>query len=147
MYRSGANTSQGGGVSWSYILRNPSLTVLIRKTPLGGIVAQARLGSECLWRLTPLRALDELDALVGRMWRGSRRHPRKQQGGETARWQVSQAHFCHDVANAPICVEQLERYVSRSRQQAVYAAAQADLQKLYAVVDGRAGAAGRGRSI
>jgi hypothetical protein len=70
MFRSGANASQGGGVSWSYILRNPSLTVLIRQTPLGGIVAQARLGSECLWRLTPLRALDELDALVGRMWRG-----------------------------------------------------------------------------
>jgi hypothetical protein len=138
MYRSGANTSQGGGVSWSYILRNPSLTLLIRKTPLGGIVAQARLGSECLWRLTARRALDELDALVGRMWRGSRSHPRKQQGGDAAKWQVSQAHFCVDVANAPICLEQLDRYVSRSRQQAVYAAAQADLRKLYAVVDGRA---------
>jgi hypothetical protein len=138
MYRAGANTKQGGGVSWSYILRNPSLTFLIRKTPLGGIVAQARLGSECLWRLTPLRALDELDALIQRLWRGSRRHPRKQHGGDMARWQVSQAHLCHDVANAPICVEQLDRYVSRSRQQAVYAAAQADLRKLYAVVDGRA---------
>jgi hypothetical protein len=139
MYRSGANTSQGGGVSWSYILRNSSLTLLIRRTPLGGIVAQARLGSECLWRLTALRALDELDALVGRMWRGSRRHPRKQRGGDAARWQVSQAHLCVDVVNAPIHEEQLARYVSRSRQQAVYAAAQADLRKLYAVVDGRTG--------
>jgi hypothetical protein len=142
MFRSGANTSQGGGVSWSYILRNPSLTLLIRTTPLGGIVAQARLGSECLWRRTPLRALDDLDTLIQRMWRGSGRHPRKQHSGDTARWQVSQAHFCHDVANAPICLEQLDRYVSRSRQQAVYAPAQADLRKLYAVVDGRAAAEG-----
>ncbi len=39
MYRAGTNTTQGGGVSWSYILRNPSLTLLIRKAPLGGIVA------------------------------------------------------------------------------------------------------------
>jgi hypothetical protein len=144
MYRSGANTRQGGGVSWSYILRNPSLTLLIRKTPLGGIVAQARLGSECLWRLTPLRALDELDALVGRMWHGSRRHPRKQRGGETARWQVSQAHLCHDVANAPITLDQLDRYLSRSRRQAVYAAGQAELRKLYAVVDGQIGEQGEG---
>jgi hypothetical protein len=80
MYRAGVNTNQGGGVSWSYILRNASLTLLIRKTPLGSIIAQARLGSECLWRLTPRRAVDELDALVRRMWRGSLRHPRKQQG-------------------------------------------------------------------
>src|SRR5260370_15562177 len=64
----GVNTDQGGGVSWSYILRNKSLTLLIRKSPLGGIVAQARMGSECLWRLTPRRALDELGALLRRMW-------------------------------------------------------------------------------
>ena len=69
MYRAGVNTKQGGGVSWSYILRNPSLTLLIRKAPLGGIVAQARLGSECLWRRTPRAALDELNLLVRRLWR------------------------------------------------------------------------------
>jgi hypothetical protein len=133
MYRAGVNTSLGGGVSWSYILRNASLTLLIRKTPLGSIIAQARLGSECLWRLTPRRALDELDALVHRMWRGSLRHPRKQQG----RWQVSQVHLAHDVANTSIALEQLDRYVSRSRRQSVFDAAQADLHTLYEVVDGR----------
>ncbi|HEV8191851.1 MAG TPA: hypothetical protein VGP82_10260 [Ktedonobacterales bacterium] len=53
MYRAGVNTQQGGGVSWSYILRIPSLILLIRKAPRGGIVAQARLGSESLWRRTP----------------------------------------------------------------------------------------------
>jgi len=35
MYRAGVNPMQGGGVSWSYILRNPSLTLLIRRAPLG----------------------------------------------------------------------------------------------------------------
>jgi hypothetical protein len=133
IYRAGVNTSQGGGVSWSYILRNASLTLLIRKTPLGSIIAQARLGSECLWRLTPRRALDELDALVRRMWRGSLRHPRKQQG----KWQVSQVHLAHDIANTTIALDQLDRYVSRSRRQSVFEAAQADLQSLYAVVDGQ----------
>jgi hypothetical protein len=133
MYRAGVNTNQGGGVSWSYILRNASLTLLIRKTPLGTVIAQARLGSECLWRLTPRRALDELDALVRRMWRGSLRHPRKQQG----KWQVSQVHLAHDITNTSITLEQLDRYISRSRRQSVYEAAQADLRFLYAVVDGR----------
>jgi hypothetical protein len=133
IYRAGVNTHQGGRVSWSYILRNVSLTLLIRKTPLGSIIAQARLGSECLWRLTPRRALDDLDALVRRMWRGSLRHPRKQQGN----WQVSQVHLAHDIANTSIALQQLDRYVSRSRRQSVFEAAQADLQTLYAVVDGR----------
>src|SRR5262245_12317673 len=133
MYRAGVNTNQGGGVSWSYILRNTSLTLLIRKTPLGSIIAQARLGSECLWRLTPGRALDELDALVRRMWRGSLRHPRKQQG----KWQVSQVHLAHDIANTTIALEQLDRYISRSRRQTVFEAAQADLHSLYVAVDSR----------
>src|SRR5262245_21381976 len=138
MYRAGVNTNQGGGVSWSYILRNASLTLLIRKTPLGSIIAQARLGSECLWRLMPRRALDELDALVRRMWGGSLRHPRKPQG----KWQVSQVHLAHDVANTAITLEQLERYISRSRRQSVFEAAQADLHSLYAVDDGRRNADG-----
>ena len=133
MYRAGVNTNQGGGVSWSYILRNASLTLLVRKTPLGSIIAQARLGSECLWRLTPRRALDELDGLVRRMWGGSLRHPRKQQG----KWQVSQAHLAHDIANTTIALEHLDRYVSRSRRQSVFEAAQADLHSLYAVVNGQ----------
>jgi hypothetical protein len=138
MYRAGVSTNQGGGVSWSFILRNTSLTLLIRKTPLGSIIAQARLGSECLWRLTPRRALDELDALVRRMWRGSLRHPRKQQG----KWQVSQVHLAHDITNTTIALEQLDRYVSRSRRQSVFEAAQADLHSFYAAVDGQRGDAG-----
>jgi len=100
-------------------LVNPSLRLLIRRTPLGGIVANARLGSECLWRRTPRMALDELHALVRRLWGEQRGH-----------WQVSYAHLAHDVANAPLEREQLDRYVSRSRRQAVYDAAQAELRRL-----------------
>ncbi len=67
------------------------------------------------------------------MWKGSLRHLRKQQG----KWQVSQVHLAHDLANTSIALEQLDRYVSRSRRQSVFEAAQADLRSLYAVVDGR----------
>jgi len=127
MYQAGVRAKGEGkgdgrkakGVSWSYILANPSLRLLIRRTPLGGIVANARLGSECLWRRTPRAALDELHALICRLW-----------GKQWGRWQVSYAHLAHDVANAPLEREQLDRYVSRSRRQAVYDAAQADLQRL-----------------
>lgn len=141
MYRAGASTMQGGGVSWSYILRNPSLTLLIRKSPLGEIIAQARLGSECLWRRTPLGALNDLDALIRRLWRAGQVRKRQHDGqgglaGQGAHWQVSQVHLAHDVAHAPLALEQLDRYVSRSRKQSVFEAAQADLQTLYAGLDG-----------
>jgi len=116
----GSGGGKGGkGVSWSYILVNPSLRLLIRRTPLGGIVANARLGSECLWRRTPRAALDELHALVRRMW-----------GRDHGKWQVSYAHLAHDVANAPLEREQLDHYVSRSRRQAVYDAAKGEMARL-----------------
>jgi hypothetical protein len=135
MYRAGVNTTQGGGVSWSYILRNASLALLVRRAPLGGIVAQARLGSECLWRLTPRWALDEVDALIRKMW--ARPIPfRRDQNGDTARWQVSQVHLAVDVANAPLEAEQVGRYVSRSRTQAVYEAAKAEVEQLLRTIRG-----------
>jgi hypothetical protein len=115
----GADGKRAKGVSWSYILVNPSLRLLIRRTPLGGIVANARLGSECLWRRTPLDALNELNALIRNLW-----------GREAGRWQVSYAHLAHDVANAPLETEQLDRYVSRSRRRALYDAVQAETDRL-----------------
>jgi hypothetical protein len=75
MYQAGVRAKGGKGVSWSYILVNPSLRLLIRRTPLGGIAANARLGSECLWRRTPRAALGELDMLIRRLW-----------GREKGRW-------------------------------------------------------------
>jgi hypothetical protein len=135
MYRAGVNTDQGGGVSWSYILRNNSLALLIRRAPLGGIVAQARLGSACLWRLTPRRALDEVGALIRRMW--ARPIPfRRDRKTDAARWQVSQVHLAVDVANAPLEAEQVGHYVSRSRTQAVYEAAKSELEQLMRAIHG-----------
>jgi hypothetical protein len=123
MYQAGVRAKGDGkkakGVSWSFILVNPSLRLLIRRVPLGGIVANARLGSDCLWRLTERGAVDELHALLRRLW-----------GKQRGRLQVSYAHLAHDVANAPLEREQLDRYVSRSRRQAVYDAAQAELARL-----------------
>jgi hypothetical protein len=131
MYRWGTKPEhggRGGGVSWSYVLLSPSLRLVIRKTPLGGIIAQARLGAECLWRLTPRRALDELDALVRRLWA---------RGGKGAgHWQVSQVHLAHDVANAPILEDWRDRFVSRSRSRAQYEASRAQLVALRRVIRG-----------
>jgi hypothetical protein len=137
MYRGGVNTDQGG-VSWSYILRNTSLALLIREAPLGGIVAQARLGSECLWCLTPRRVLDEVDALIRRMWASPVPFRRDRTSGP-ARWQVSQVHLAVNVTNAPPAAEQTERFVSRSRAQAVYVAAQFEVEQLMRAIRGDEG--------
>jgi hypothetical protein len=143
MYQAGVSAKQGGGVSWSYILRNNSLTLLIHRSPLGGIIAQARLGSECLARLTDRRALDELDALVRRMWtrplpfrRGRAGKGQGSTASQEARWQVSQVHLAVDVAHATLDPEQVARYVSRSRSQAVYHAAKVEVEQLLHIVDG-----------
>jgi hypothetical protein len=134
MYRWGTKPGKveqggrGGGVSWSYVLLTPSLRLVIRKAPLGGIIAQARLGAECLWRLTPRRALDELDALVRRLWG---------KGGKgVGHWQVSQVHLAHDVANAPILEDWRDRFVSRSRSRAQYEASREQLDDLRRVLRG-----------
>jgi hypothetical protein len=110
------SAAPGGGASWGYLLRNGSLALRIRRKPLGGIIAQAQFASECLWRLTPLAALNQLDAFIKQMWGQTHGH-----------WQNSQVHLCHDVMNCSIELEQLERYVSRSRTQAIFDAAQAEI--------------------
>jgi hypothetical protein len=93
------------------------------------------LGSECLWRLTPRRALNEVDALIRRMW--ARPIPlRRERKQDTARWQVSQVHLAIDVANAPLENEQVTRYVSRSRTQAVYEAAKSEVEQLMRAIHG-----------
>jgi hypothetical protein len=138
MYRWGTKAERGrssAGVSWSYVLVTPSLRLLIRRVPLGGIVAQARLGAECLWRLTPRRALDELDVLARRLWTA----PTRGRAPAELHWQVSQVHLAHDVMHAPLEAEQLARYVSRSRTRVVYEAARGDVAALLADVGGGAG--------
>jgi hypothetical protein len=119
MYRAGVSAAQGGGASWAYLLRNGSLTLRIRRKPLGGIIAQVQFASECLWRLTPLEALNQLDRFIKGMW-----------GQTRGQWQNSQVHLCHDVMHASIELEQLDRYVSRSRTQAVFDAAHTEIEQI-----------------
>jgi hypothetical protein len=107
LFRFGASRQQGGGVSWSYILHNASVVILLRRVPLGGIVGQIRLGSEYLWRCTPAGALTEVQNLFRRWWAPTQRE---------ARWQVSQIHWAVDVSNTTLEREQLDRYVSRARK-------------------------------
>ena len=78
-----------------------------------------------------------MDALVKRMW--FRPLPFKRRDGkwtDTARWQVSQIHLAVDVANAPLDLEQADRFVSRSRTQAVYQAAKSEVEQLMRTLHG-----------
>jgi hypothetical protein len=119
IYQHGDGAKGKKGVSWAFILKNPSLTLKVRRSPLGNIIAQARLGSECLWRLTPRRALHELTDLLHRMW-----------GKVPGRLQVSEIHLAADVANFPLTEEGLNRFVSRSQSKARYEAARNQLDTL-----------------
>lgn len=122
MYQYGSSSRQGKGVSWSYILRSPDIALLVHRTPLGGVIAQIRIGSAALWRLTGLGAVEEAERLLFSLW-----------GKTEGHWQVSQAHFCHDVMNTPIDAEQLGRFVSRSHSQAVFDAARRQIATLLGV--------------
>jgi hypothetical protein len=119
MYQHGVSAKGQKGVSWAFILRNPSLTLEIRRNPLGAIIAKARLGSECVWRLTPHRALTELHELLRRLW-----------GKVRGQLQVSEIHLAADLVNFPLTEEGLNRFVSRSRKQATYEAGRKDMAKL-----------------
>jgi hypothetical protein len=117
IYKTGKGTSgQGRGVSWSYILRNAQVMVLLRKTSLAELLGSVRLSSEALWTLGPRAALDGVRRDLRLLWGGG-------QGGQhykALRWQVSQIHLCADVANfVPIPID-LERVLTRSLKKAIY---------------------------
>src|SRR5262249_36048763 len=72
----------------------------------------------------------ELHALIRRLW-----------GRDKGKWQGSYAHLAHDVANAPLEREQLDRYVSRSRRRAGYEAGTGEGEGLQRAAQGRPGGA------
>ena len=72
---------------------------------------------------------------VRRMW-ASPIPFRRDRKSDPARWQVTQVHLAVDVANAPLDAEQVERYVSRSRTQAVYEAAKSEVEQLMRAIHG-----------
>jgi hypothetical protein len=116
MYKSGVGTrSKGRGVSWSYILRNGMVMLLLRKLPLSGLIGSARLSAECLWTYGARGALDRLrDDLAG-VWASVEPGSFRQ-----VTWQLSQIHLCADVANFEPEPADLSRLLTRSRKRAVH---------------------------
>jgi hypothetical protein len=114
MFKAGVGTSEKGrGVSWSYILRNELLMLLLRKSPLNGMIGSVRLGALCLWSEGPRNALDGLYRGVRRLWMDPAAF-------KEVRLQNSQIHLCADIANFAPTTELLSRIVTRSRKKAVH---------------------------
>jgi len=114
-------------VSWSYILRNARVMLLLRRAPLAGLVGSARLSAEALWTFGARAALDGLRADLGAIWNGCER-------GTFAgvRWQVSQIHLCVDVARFVPAPGDLDRLVTRSLKRALHAPSLGDLEAAWA---------------
>ncbi len=128
MYKAGVGTrAKGHGVSWSYILRNGMVMVLLRKAPLAGLVGSVRLSAECLWTYGPRAALDRLRTDLETVWR--RAEPGSFRG---VTWQLSQIHLCADVAQWTPQPEDLARLLTRSRKKAVHLPSAAEVELAFA---------------
>jgi len=69
MWKAGVGTSEkGGGVSWSYLLRNAYVMLRLRRKPLQGLVGSVRLSAEALWTFGPRAALDACRSLLADLW-------------------------------------------------------------------------------
>jgi hypothetical protein len=119
MHKSGKGTTGKRGVSWGYILRNESVEVKLRKSPISGIIAMVRLGSQPLWVHGPKVALDMMRSLLQAMW--------LHEGFDQVGFQLSQIHLCADIANFPLQVELLSRLVSHSLSHTLHLHAVEDL--------------------
>lgn len=131
MYKAGVGTRQKGrGVSWSYILRNAQVMLLLRKAPIACLVGSVRLSAECLWTRGARAALDGLRDDLRRLWASV--EPGSFEG---VRWQLSQIHLCADVANFAPQPADLERVLTRSLRQAVHFPSTADVDGAFAWPD------------
>ncbi len=128
MYKAGVGTRvKGRGVSWSYILRNGMVMLLLRKAPLSGLVGSVRLSAECLWTYGPRAALDRLRADLETMWRHA--EPGSFRG---VTWQLSQIYLCTDVAQWTPQPADLARLLTRSRKKAVHMPSAAEVELAFA---------------
>src|SRR5262249_16855383 len=120
MYKAGQGTSrQGRGVSWSFLLKNAWAQLLLRRSPLSGLVGSVRLSAECLWTYGPRGALDRMRADLESLWRAA--------GAPLEiRFQLSQIHLCADVANFRPTPADLGRLLTRSLKKAIYIPSLAD---------------------
>jgi hypothetical protein len=129
MYKAGKGTDGSGrGVSWSYILRNARVMVVLRKRPLGELLGSVRLSAEALWTLEPRQALDTVRADLRRLWavHGGRA------SWKTLRWQLSQIHLCADVAYFSPQPADLERVLTRSLKKAIHFPASEEVDLAFA---------------
>jgi hypothetical protein len=124
MYKAGVGTrTQGRGVSWSYILRNAMVMLLLRKSPLSGLVGSARLSAECLWTYSAHSAPDRLRDDLASIWASA-------EPGSFCQvsWQLSQIHLCAYVANFEPEPADLSRLLTRSRKRGIHIPSLADAE-------------------
>ena len=116
MLKAGVGTSvKGRGVSWSYILRNAMVMLLVRKAPLNGLVGSVRLSAECLWTYGPRGALDGMRDGLRALWRWA-----QARGFAAVTFQLSQIHLCADIVHYVPEPADLSRLVTRSLKKVVH---------------------------
>ena len=116
MFKAGKGTSGGGrGVSWSYILRNAMVMLVLRKTPLNQLIGSVRLSAEALWTLGPRQSLDRVRGDLRLMWGSVAPGSFK-----SVRWQLSQIHLCADIANFVPAADDLDRLLTRSLKKTLH---------------------------
>lgn len=139
MYKHGVGTGKGNRVSWSFLLRNEYLQLLLRRTPLQGMFGSVRFSAQCLWTFGPRGTLDrfasDLDVLWqamagGRVFRQmygpdgdaaeAQTQDREDEAISAVRFQLSQIHLCADIAHFAPEPSDLARVVSRSFKKAVH---------------------------
>jgi len=116
MLKAGVGTSaKRRGVSWSYILRNAMVMLLLRKAPLNGLAGSVRLSAECLWTYGPRGALDGMRDGLRALWCWA-----QARGFAAVTFQLSQIHLCADVVHFVPQPADLSRLVTRSLKKAVH---------------------------
>jgi hypothetical protein len=116
IYKSGKGTNGSGrGVSWSYILRNGMVMLVLRKTPLNGLLGSVRISAEALWTRGARAALDAVRDDLRLLWSWAELGSFK-----SITWQLSQLHLCVDVAHFAPEPTDLNRLLTRSVKKSVH---------------------------
>ncbi len=120
MLPNGKASSQTGGVSWGYILRNELVEIRLRKKPMSGIIAAFHFLAKCLWLNGAKPSLDFMERTVKSLWGDPR-------AVKEVRYQLSQIHLCADIAHFPLDPDYLPRLVTHSLKRTIHLPSQDDL--------------------
>ncbi len=91
--------------------------LLLRRTPLSGLLGSVRLGAECLWSFGARGALDGIRRDLDAFWADALGNPLL---SAPVTYKTSQIHLCADIANWAPAPDALSRVVTRSLKKAVY---------------------------